>query len=56
MSNNLLIQLKDATIENIENGENGVQPAIIVTTADKHKYMITITNSQRFLIMEEFNY
>lgn len=51
--NNLHEKLLGAIVNSIENGENGIQPAIMVTSTDNHNYIITITNSHKFLITEE---
>lgn len=50
--NNLQEKLINAKVNNIDNGENGIQPAIMVTSTDNHNYIITITNSHKFLITE----
>lgn len=45
--------LLGAVVEKIENGENGIQPAIFIKTKDNQSLMITISNSHRFLIAME---
>lgn len=42
--------LINAKIEKFENGEDGIQPAIVVITESGEYKVITISNSKRFIV------
>ena len=42
--------LINAKIEKFENGEKGIQPAIVVVTEAGEYKVITISNSKRFIV------
>ena len=49
-----LEKIKGAIVEYVDNGECGIQPTICVSLpSQKEEYIITITNSHKFLVSKE---
>ncbi len=56
-SYSLTEKFEGAIVDRIENGENGVQPAITVTLKNSNdQYLITISNSHKFCIVKTNDY